>query len=155
MGRSVAIPILAAGLAFVAGCQQKNEFVPPPPPAVTVAKPIERAVTDFFETTGNTRAVQTVELRARVSGYLQSIEFKDGELVDEGDLLFVIDKAPYEAALASAEAELARAEAQLKLATAQLSRTKALVQRNAGTKDQLDVAEAERATAAASVAAAK
>ena len=153
--RTVLMLISLIGLALTAGCQEKNEFVAPPPPAVTVAQPLERAVTDYFETTGNTRAVKTVELRARVTGYLHEIAFKDGEVVDEGDLLFVIEKAPYEAALASAKAELAKSEAQLKLATAQQGRTRTLVERNAATKDQLDIAEAERAQAAANVSAAR
>lgn len=150
---------LACGLLAVAaltGCETaKNDFVPPPPPTVTVAKPLEQGVVNYFETTGNTRSVRRVELRARVGGYLQQIEFKDGDLVNEGDLLFVIDKAPFEAELASAQADLEKNEAQLKLATAQLARTRALVQRNAATTDQLDIAEAERASAAADVAAAK
>jgi RND family efflux transporter MFP subunit len=151
-------PLLAVSMltavAF-AGCQQKNQFVPPPPPKVTVAKPLARMVTEYFETTGVTRAAQTVELRARVGGFLEQINFKDGDRVEKDALLFVIDKAPYEAALASAQAEQAKAEAQLRLSTAQLGRTRTLVERKAGTAEQLDVAEAERASAEADVASAK
>lgn len=144
------------GMFALAGCQQKNnEFVEPPPPAVTVATPLERQVTEYFETTGTTRAAQTVELRARVGGYLEEVNFKDGDFVEKGAPLFVIDKAPYETALASAQADLARSEAQLRLSTAQLGRVRALIERKASTPDQLDVAEAERASAAADVASAK
>lgn len=145
----------AVAVSVVAGCRQENKFVPPPPPAVTVAQPLQRDVVDYFETTGQTRAVQTVELRARVDGYLQEIAFDDGDVVAKGDLLFVIEKAPYEAALAAAQADLAKAEAQQRLATAQLGRMRTLVERKAATKDQLDEAEAQRASAQADVAAAQ
>ncbi len=152
MRRSFLLAIAAAALA---GCEPKNEFQPPPPSAVTVAVPLRRDVTEWFETTGATRAVQTAELRAKVGGYLKEVRFKDGQLVKNGDVLFEIEKAPFETALASANAELAKAEAQLKLSIAQLGRTKALIERKAGTKDQLDVAEAERTSAEAEVAAKK
>ena len=151
----ISITASLVGLLFASGCQKKNEFVAPPPPAVTVAKPLERQVTEYFYTTGTTRAAQTVELRARVGGFLEQINFKDGDLVEKDQLLFVIDKAPYEAALASAEASLKKARAQLRLSETQLSRIRALVERKAGTPDQLDVAEAERASAEADVASAQ
>lgn len=155
MNRLLVLPAVAALAALLSGCQEKNAFVPPPPPAVTVAQPLEKNVVDYFQTTGQTRAVKTVELRARVNGYLHEITFKDGDIVKQGDLLFVIDKAPYEAALASAKADVAKAEAQLRLATSQLGRTRTLVERKAATKDQLDEVEAQRSSALADVAAAK
>jgi RND family efflux transporter MFP subunit len=151
----IAPTVLLLGLSFASGCQKKNEFVAPPPPTVTVAEPLERQVTEYFYTTGTTRAAQTVELRARVGGYLQQINFKDGDLVEKDSLLFVIDKAPYEAALASAQAEVAKAQAQLRLSETQLARTRALIERKAATPEQLDVAEAERASAQADVASAQ
>ena len=141
---------------FVAGCQPKKPaFVAPPPPKVTVATPLVRPVTDYFYTTGNTRSVKRVELRSRVAGYLDRIEFEDGDIVKKGDLLFVIDKAPYEAALAAAQADLAKSKAQLELADAQLARMQELRKRGAGTASDLDVAQAERASGAANVAAAE
>ncbi|MGC1272688.1 MAG: efflux RND transporter periplasmic adaptor subunit [Planctomycetaceae bacterium] len=155
MSRLLVLPAVVATVALLSGCQEKNAFVPPPPPAVTVALPLEKNVVDYFQTTGQTRAVNTVELRARVNGYLHEITFKDGDVVKQGDLLFVIDKAPYEAALASAKADVAKAEAQLRLATAQLGRTRTLVERKAATKDQLDEVEAQRSSALADVAAAR
>jgi RND family efflux transporter MFP subunit len=96
--------------------------------------------------------VSLVELRARVDGYLKEIHFQDGELVEKGDLLFVIDQAPYEAALASANAALAKAKAQLRLSEQQLARTQLLAARQATTEGTLDIQEAERASAAADLA---
>ena len=142
-------------LALPLGCQPKNEFVPPPPPAVTVAQPLQEPVIDYFQTTGITRAKATVELRARVDGYLEQVAFKDGGLVEKDAVLFVIDKRTYEASLGSAQAEVNKAEAQQRLKDEQLVRIKALVERKAATPDQLDVAEAERSAAAADVEASK
>ena len=93
-------PILrvAALLLLVAGCGGN----PPPamaPPQVTVARPLVRQITDWDEYTGRLAAVESVEIRARVTGYLQSVHFQDGALVRHGDLLFVIDPRPYQAAL--------------------------------------------------------
>jgi RND family efflux transporter MFP subunit len=148
----IAMAAMPAGLS---GCRPKNEFKQPPPAAVTVAQPLRREVVDYFQTTGETRAVKRVELRAQVSGYLKEINFKDGELVEKDRLLFVIDPHRYQAAVNSAKANLLKAEAALKLAEAQLSRTRALVERKAATKEQLDEAEAQRASASADVAASK
>lgn len=143
-----------ATAAVLAGCRPANEFKPPPPPAVTVAQPLERPVVEYFQTTGETRAADMVEFRAQVSGYLKEIGFKDGEFVEEGRLLFRIDPHRYEAAVNSANANLLKANAALKLADAQLRRTETLVERKAATKEQLDEAEAQRASAEADVAAA-
>lgn len=107
---------IAAVLVAVAGCQPRNEFAPPPPPTVTVAHPVERPVVDHVEFTGTTQSTARVDLRARVRGYLEGIHFEDGATVEEGDLLFVIDKAPFEAALAAARAQLAEARATLEAA---------------------------------------
>ena len=98
---------LALGLALAA-CDEKNEYKPPPPPAVTVAPPLRQPVTEYLELTGSTAAFQSVDLVARVEGYLQSIEFADGAVVPEGKQLFVIEPAPYEAKVAQAQAAVAR-----------------------------------------------
>ncbi|MBX3438667.1 MAG: efflux RND transporter periplasmic adaptor subunit, partial [Planctomycetaceae bacterium] len=135
--------------------QQRAEYVPPPPPNVTVAVPLERPVQEYFEAPGQTRAVAVVELRARVDGYLKEIHFRDGELVTEGQLLFVIDKAPYQAIVASAEAALAKSKAQLRLSEQQLIRTRSLAARQATTESTVDIQEAEQAAATADVAAAE
>jgi RND family efflux transporter MFP subunit len=137
---------------FASGCQERAEFVPPPPPEVTFAVPLQQPVQEYFEAPGQTRAVKVVELRARVEGYLKEIHFQDGELVSEGQLLFVIDQAPYQATLASANATLAKAEAQLQLSEQELKRTQSLAARQVTTESDLDIREAERSSAAADVA---
>jgi RND family efflux transporter MFP subunit len=91
-----------------------------------VATPVVRNVTDYDEFTGRFEASQRVEIRARVSGYLASVNFKDGQLVRQGDLLFVIDQRPYEIALAQARAQVASAQASLALATADVERAEPL-----------------------------
>ncbi len=143
---------VALGLA---GCGKSNEYAPPPPPEVTVAKPVTDDVVDYLEFTGTTRAVEAIRLRARVMGYLKSIEFADGANVAAGDLLFVIEPEPFEAALASAKANVQKAQAALKLAAADIKRTLPLIERKAVTEAELDIKEANRATAEAEVAAAK
>ena len=96
---------------MLAACDQRNEYVEPPPPKVTVAKPLQQEVTDYLEFTGTTQAVEEVEVRARVAGFLQSMEFTPGTNVEKGDLLFVIDPREYQAEMNAAEAELSSAEA--------------------------------------------
>jgi RND family efflux transporter MFP subunit len=139
----------------LAGCGQANEYKEPPPPAVTVAQPASDKVVDYIEFTGTTRAVEAIRIRARVMGYLKSIEFTDGANVEAGQLLFVIEPEPFEAALALAKANVQKAEAALKLADADIQRTLPLVERKAVTEAELDVKEANRATAEAEVSAAK
>ena len=112
---------------------------PPAPPAVTVSQPIQRELVEWDEYTGQFAAKEYVEIRARVSGYLTEIHFEDGQLVKEGDLLFVIDPRHYEATLAAARAQLAQGEAQVELSTRQLQRTAELRKKDfepASTYDQ-------------------
>ena len=125
--------LLSAGL--LAACDDKNAYAPPPPPPVSVAKPVQKSVTDYLEFTGNTAGVESVELRARVPGFLQSVNFVPGTPVNEGDVLFVIDPREYEEDLQAAEAELESAKARLERAQIELAdvetrlkRTKPLVQ---------------------------
>ena len=112
---------LATGAAFAQ--------TPPAAPAVTVSRPLQQEIVEWEEFTGQFAAVDYVELRARVSGYLTEIHFRDGQLVHKGDLLFVIDPRPYEAALASAQAQLSQGTAQVDLATRQLGRSSQLLER--------------------------
>ena len=98
----------------------------PPPPAVTVASPLHQEIVEWDEFTGQFAAVDYVEIRARVSGYLDEIHFTDGQIVNKGDLLFVIDPRPYQIALDSARAQLGEASARLDLANRQLSRAASL-----------------------------
>jgi RND family efflux transporter MFP subunit len=104
--------LLAASLLAAAGCQDKHpDPVATPPPVVEVARPLERTVTDYDVFTARTQAVQSVNVKARVTGYLTRIDFKDGDVVKEGQVLFEIDERPYKAALdkAKADVEIARA----------------------------------------------
>ena len=125
------LPRTAAALSLVlalAACGQGQQASNgPPPPAVTVAKPVVRAVTDQDEYVGRFVAVDAVEIRARVSGYLDKIHFRDGQMVKQGDLLFTIDKRPFENTLAQARATLAQAKANLAFTEADVERGRQLV----------------------------
>ena len=94
-GRWIGVTIAAISLC---GCGRQIQLPPSPPVKVTVAKPVEQQVVDYAEFTGNTAAVNTVSIRARVSGYLEKIEFKEGAHVKANDILFEIDPRPYQAA---------------------------------------------------------
>ena len=122
----------------------------PPPPTVTVAKPLVREMRQWTDFTGQFEARESVEIRARVSGYLESVNFTDGQIVKKGDLLFVIEPKPFELALQTAKAQLSQAAAQLQLAEAQLSRTAELRKNDYATKETYDerVSQVSIATAA-------
>lgn len=99
----------------------------PPPPPVTIAKPVKQKVIDRDEYVGRFIAVDSVEIRARVSGYLDSIDFKDGQMVKKGDLLFTIDKRPFQNTVDQTKGTLAQARANLAFATADLERGQKLL----------------------------
>jgi RND family efflux transporter MFP subunit len=142
-------------LIALAGCRPANKFVPPPPPKVTVAHPVERAVADTVEFVGRTQPTVTVDLRAQVNGYLERILFEDGSNVKAGDLLFVIEQAPYQVALDAAKAALQKAIASQALAESQYRRMAPLVKSGAVTQEELDIQAAQVATSKADVAAAQ
>src|SRR5262249_46731253 len=101
--------VLAGALAALlggGGCGPRNAYLPPPPPEVEVAVPVEQTVTLYDEFTGTTQASDTVQVRSRVQGYLESVHFLDGADVRKGDLLFVIDRQPYQAQMDQAQADL-------------------------------------------------
>jgi RND family efflux transporter MFP subunit len=123
---------------------------PPSPPKVTVAKPTLREMIEWKDFTGQFEAVDFVDVRARVSGYLESINFIDGQIIKKGDLLFVIEPKPFELALESAKATLAEANANLDLAKAQLARTAELRQKSYATEETYDERVATVNTATAS-----
>jgi RND family efflux transporter MFP subunit len=125
------------------------------PPAVTVSAPLQKEITEWDEFTGQFAAVDYVEIRARVSGYLTEIHFQDGQIVHQGDLLFVIDPRPYEATLASVQAQLAQAEAQVDLATRQLGRSSDLLKQGFEPQSSNDQRISELKVATAAVEAAK
>jgi RND family efflux transporter MFP subunit len=128
--------LVAAGVVIVSGAlalllsrqptQATAQVAPAAPPPVIVAAPLQREVTEWDEYTGQFAAVDTVEIRARVSGYLTEIHFTDGQIVNKGDLLFVIDQRPFEIERQQAEAQLATAEATLDLANRELDRAASL-----------------------------
>jgi multidrug efflux system membrane fusion protein len=104
--------VLAAGALALAACNAKNAYVPPPPPKVMVAQPLQQPVTLYIELTGNTSPFNSVDLVARVQGYLESIDYKDGARVAKGTQLFGIERDVYQEQLDQAKASLATAEAQ-------------------------------------------
>lgn len=148
--------LAAMGLvAFLAACNESSngqgQSAPPPPP-VTVASPLVKKITEYDEFTGRYEATARVEVRARVSGYLQAINFADGATVKQGDLLFVIDPRPYQATVDSAKADLASAQARLDLAKVQLDRAQSLVAQSNVSRSSYDQAVQERRASEAAVA---
>jgi RND family efflux transporter MFP subunit len=129
--------LVGLSLGALAGCQRANEYVPPPPATVTVAQPIRQDVVTYIEETGTTEAVETVNLRARVEGFLEEIKFQDGDDVKAGDILFVIDKKPFLAECKIAEAALKVAEAEAKDAEAKYRRAIPLAQTGAVSQEEL------------------
>jgi len=159
VGRILLISLLVLALAAIAyrymvapqGTQQAAvQGGPPPAPPVTVAKPLVETLREWSDFTGQFQAQDSVEIRARVSGYLESVNFSDGQLVEKGDLLFVIEPRPFEIALDSAKAQLAQAEAELELAKVQLERTAELRKKDFASVQSFDerAAEVKNATAA-------
>lgn len=145
---SLAIAALAC-LAFNPTARAQSQ--PPPTPSVVVAPVAERDVTPTLEFVGRVEAQDQVELRARVQGFLEQRVFVEGASVDKGDLLFVIEKAPYEIAVSQAKANLAGAEASLANARAKLKRNLELRKQQAVSQADLDQAEADEANARATV----
>jgi RND family efflux transporter MFP subunit len=155
--------LLAVGLAAaLLGSCGRNRYAPPPPPEVTVSQPIAQEITTHNEFTGHTAAVEAVDIRARVQGYLQSVNFTPGENVKKGDLLFVIEPSLYQARVDQAQADVEGKDAQYRAAQAQLEITEAIFQRSAGSRTDLvqktqarDLAKAQLAMARANLEAAK
>ncbi len=148
---------LVPGLCLaLAGCARAPSEAPAAaPPPVTVSYPVEREVTDYADFTARTAAVDSVELRARVSGYLDKVNFKEGALVKKGDILFEIDPGPYQADLEIAKGTLAAAQARVVQASAQLARVERLLSTGGATREEYDNIVGDRGVAAASVASAK
>ena len=151
--RAGAIPA-ATLLLVLAGCNQSQQQAGgPPPPAVTVAKPVQRTVIDQDEYVGRFAAVDSVEIRSRLSGYLSDIHFKDGQMVKQGDLLFTIDRRPFEIALEQMRANLAQARANLAFTEADLTRGQSLLTNKTITEQAYDQRTQAKAVATASVTA--
>ncbi|MEH6670930.1 efflux RND transporter periplasmic adaptor subunit [Halopseudomonas sp.] len=143
-------------LALMAGCDAQGQAnaTAPPPPEVEVAIVQPEPVTLWGEFSGRVEAPQTVELRPRVSGYIDQVQFEEGELVTEGDVLFVIDPRPYEAQVLLAQAELARMRSQLTLAGSEADRSAQLWERRAISREEFEQRNAARTMAQAAVNAA-
>jgi RND family efflux transporter MFP subunit len=148
----IAIALVAALAASGAASAQTTT---PAPPSVTVSPPLQKEITEWDQFTGQFQAVDFVEIRARVAGYLTEIHFQDGQTVKKGDLLFVIDPRPYEAALASMRAQLSQAEAQVDLAQVQLKRSTELRKRDFEPASSYDQRVSDLKVATAAVEAAK
>jgi len=129
---------LICGLAFIPACGERNVYAPPPPPKVTVSRPQVRSVIDHLEFTGNTQAINTVVLRARVQGYLEKVYFKDGDPVKKGQRLFLIQQDTYQAQLKQAEAQILQQKANLEHATIETDRYTRLVAKEAASQTDLD-----------------
>lgn len=158
-------PLLLAGgfaaLALLSGCGRPGagdahaSNGPPPAPEVQVAEVALQAIRPWDEFNGRIEAVESVQLRSRVSGYIERIAFAEGQEVKKGQLLFVIDQRPYRAALASAQAQLERARAAAGLAQTQDQRARQLVAENAVSREEADTRAATLAQATAQVRAAE
>lgn len=159
-------------VALMAGCGAgvpDNSYQPPPTPEVTVAKPVQHAVTPFIEENGETEVVERAEVRARVRGFLEEIQFEPGDRVSKGDVLYVIQRSEYEAAVNSATASLEAAKASVSVSESQIgvtevevtraqlefARYESLLEKEAATQAQYDQARAARDAALASREAAK
>src|SRR4051794_2621653 len=147
--------LVFAGLLAAAGCSKPQPA--PAVPEVTVAKAVDQQVTDWDEFTGRFEAVQSVEVRPRVSGFVQHIAFPEGAFVKQGDVLLTIDPRPYEAEVSKADAEVEQARTREQLAQQELERAKRLVSTQAISREEFDarasaVAEAGGAVRAAEAA---
>lgn len=170
------ILLVLSSFALAVGCSQPNEYRAPPPPTVSVAQPVISNVTNYLDETGTTEAVQRVEVRARVRGFLQEVVFDDGDDVKAGEPLYLIQPAEFQAAFDAAGAEVATAEANLKTATANVDAAKAettamtvalkravievarqenLIKNNATAQSKVDTANAEKDGAESAVEAAE
>ncbi len=143
--------ILLAVVLACAGCGKPRQSGGPQAPAVTVVKAQQKEITEWDEYTGRLAAVDEVEVRSQVSGYLESIHFKDGQMVKKGDLLFVIDPRPYQAVLDRANAQVKQAEAGLALADANLKRTQELATKKVVASQDLDDQRSKQLEAAAAL----
>ncbi|MBN1125175.1 MAG: efflux RND transporter periplasmic adaptor subunit [Sedimentisphaerales bacterium] len=147
------IVIVVFGLAMFVLFTYKPNFSMPqaPPPTVTVAKPVVQAVTNYYEFTGTTVAVEEIDIRARVQGYLESMHFLEGSNVRKGDLLFEIERSLYQAMRDQAQAQLKSNQAELSRAQLDLDRVEEAVKTNAVSQQEVSTRRAQRDQAEAAV----
>ncbi|MFV3130023.1 efflux RND transporter periplasmic adaptor subunit [Niveispirillum sp. KHB5.9] len=155
-GRLVLVAAGLTGLLALAGCGKGGQgAATPPPPQVVVSQPVKKNVQEWDEYTGRFAAVEDVEIRARVSGYLTAVNFQDGQVVFKGDPLFVIDPRPYQAAADAARAGVAQAQASVQLAQRELDRARDLRQTQAVSQSVLDTRSQQLQAATAQLLAAQ
>jgi RND family efflux transporter MFP subunit len=135
--------------AALAACGQGNQYAAPPPPKVTVVLPVQQDVTRYFEATGNASAVNSVQLVARVQGFVQAISYTDGQFVKKGASLFTIEPEPYKLKVESAKASVTSAQATLTQNQAEYQRQADLIQKQVSTQANYDKALAQRDSAQA------
>src|SRR6202034_2064832 len=133
-----------AAVTILAACGQDNQYAAPPPPKVTVAAPLEQDVTRYFEATGNTAAINSVDLVARVQGFVQAISYADGDFVKKGTSLFTIEPQPYKLKVDAAKASVTSAKASLVQFEAEYQRQADLVSRQVSTQANYDKSLAQR-----------
>jgi membrane fusion protein, multidrug efflux system len=156
MSHAIFAAFLLVMANLLAGCdsQQAASSAPPPPP-VTVSRPLQKTITEWDEYTGRFTPLASVEVRARVSGFIDTVHFKDGQIVKQGDLLFVIDPRPYRLAVEQSAGDLERAKAKLDIATADVERAIPLARSQTLTERELDTRRSTQRDAAGQVGAAK
>src|SRR5258708_3186847 len=139
----------------LAGCDSKPiAGSAPPPPTVTVSQPLQKSITEWDEYTGRFTALETVEIRARVSGFIDSVHFHEGQIVKKDDLLFVIDQRPYQIAGEQAKADIERAQAKLDIATQDVNRATPLLKSQTLTEREFDTRKSIQRDASGQLAAA-
>jgi multidrug efflux system membrane fusion protein len=154
---SIGLGATIALLLTLAGCngEQASGGGQPPPPEVAVAQVLTKSVQHWDEYTGRVSAIDTVELRPRVSGYVQRVTYKEGEDVKQGDLMFQIDPRPYRAALDNAQAQLARARVAEQLEAVRIKRAQSLINDEAISREELDLRRAAHEQSVADIRAAE
>lgn len=151
-GGSITAVLAVAPALLLAACDQPaSQAKSAPVPTVEVSEAVSRTVPVYREFVGNTEAVKSVEVRANVEGYLVERRFTEGAAVKKGDVLFVIDRRPFEAALSKSKAELQQSEASLKFARQQVARYRPLAQKSDVSRQRLEELESEAAAAEAAV----
>ncbi len=151
MKRTAAAALLGLILLFPPGCTQKQQSAPPPPPKVTVSQPVRQDIVDYLEFSGNTQAINTVQLRARVEGYLDAVYFKDGAVVKKDQLLFLIQQNTYFAMLQQAEGSVLNQKALLEHAKTELVRFTKLYEQKAAPDTDVENWRYQRDTAQANL----
>ena len=155
LGDGMKALVVAAAAVGLAACGQENQYVAPPPPKVTVAVPVQAPYTRYLETTGNTAAINSADLVARVPGFVESVNYRDGDDVKKGTLLFTIEPESYKLKLDQSKAAQASAEASLKQAKPAFDRQADLLKSGSTTQAQYDTAMAAMVAAQSGVDQAK